>query len=214
VLTLAVTVSVWAEGAVPPAGAVNRRLEGATVSDGVTVAAETTSVTDTVRTPDAAVINTEPLHVLPAAIPDGSVETVKVVAVGPVVKLPAGEIDSQLLRPQLCLVTCTDALVVKSAVTESVCPGGADPPETALKVNAVGLTVKGAEGTAITFRVTGMVCVPVGAVTCTTPWQTLPVVSPVWSTEMVKTVAVGPAVKEPVGESFSQVRVPQVCSDT
>src|SRR5947207_2956500 len=108
-------------------------------------------VTPSVCVPEDETIVIVPLHVVPAASPDGLTGTANVVFVGLAVKLPVGERVSQLLA-QLCLDTWAVAPVSNGAVTVSVCEAGAVPPATALKVKAEGLKVKLAVGVAITFR--------------------------------------------------------------
>src|SRR5205823_5466506 len=102
VLAVAVTVSVCEPGADPPATALNVKLEelNATVGAAVTV-----RVTLAVCVTELDVMEMVPLHVLPARIPAGLTETVKIVFDVLAVKLPVGERLSQLLLVQLCSET-------------------------------------------------------------------------------------------------------------
>src|SRR4051812_4377220 len=101
----------------------------------------------------------EPLHVAPAASPDGLAETVKFAPAGPAVTLPVGESPSQLLLVQLCSTVCAVTLVLVCAVTVSGCEA-APPPATALNVKSETLNVSCEETPPVTFRVTGAVRTP------------------------------------------------------
>ena len=68
--------------------------------------------------------------------------------------------------------------------------------------------------TPLTFRVTLTVCVPLAVVMEMVPVQVVPAVIPDGLTETVKFAFNTPAVKLPVGERASQLRVVQLCSDT
>src|SRR5882724_13577923 len=112
----------------------------------------------------------EPVQVLPAAIPAGLTETVKLVPEGPAVKAPVGERLSQLLLVQVCSVACAVALVLPGAVTVSVCEAGADPPAIALNEKFGALNVSPVdpvepEPEDAMFRVTGAVRTPDAAFT-------------------------------------------------
>jgi hypothetical protein len=211
-LLAADTVKDFELGGAPPAGAAKRNNEAFRVSE-FTAPAVTFRVTGTVNVDMPATTNIVPLHVAGALIPDALTAMVKFVGAGPAVKSADGVTVIQFAEAQVCLFTRIEAPVLKSAVTVSVWPAGADPPETALNVNCEGLTLILDEGTDITFIVTGMVCVPVDAVTWMAPVHVVPDVSPAWLTEIVKVVAVGPAVKFPDGVSDSQLLEVHVCSD-
>ena len=210
VLLGAVTVRVCEAGAAPPAVALKVKAEGLTVSVAVAVAV-TFRVTATVCVPEAAVMEIVPVHAVPAAIPDWLAETVKLVLVELAVKVPVGDIVSQLLLVQLCSDDWAVALVLLGAVTVRVCEAGAAPLATALKVNAEALSVSVVA--AVTFRVTLAVCVPVAAIMEIVPVHAVPPAIPDWFTETVKLVAVELAVKVPVGDIVSQLLLVQLCSD-
>jgi hypothetical protein len=213
VFVCAVTVSVCEAGAGPPTTALNVKAETLNASCGE--AAEFTfRVTGTMRTPEAAFMKIVPLHVVPAAIPDGLTETVKFVSVGLAVKLPVGEIVSQLKLAQLSSTTWAVVFVLNCAVTVSVCEAGAAPPATALNAKVERLNVRVDAGTMITFRVTGTVCVPEVATIEIVPLHVVPVAIPDGLTETAKFVFDGPAMKLPVGVRVSQLLPVQLCSDT
>jgi len=149
ILPDAVTVSAWVAGADPPATAANVKAEELNVRVG---AAVTLRVTLAVCVVEPAAMEIVPVHVVPAAIPDGLTKTVKFVFDGPAVKLPVGEMVSQLLLAQVCSETWVVALVLADAVTASVFESGADPPATAVKVKAEGLRVS-VDDAAVTVRV-------------------------------------------------------------
>ena len=180
----AATVSVCAAGFAPPATALNESAETLNVSVAES-AAVTFNVTVVDRTPEAALIEIRPVHLVPLASPVGSTATVKVVPDEPAVKLPVGEIDSHVLL-QLSPDTCAVAAVSKAAVTVSVCAVGAAPPATTLNVSDAGVTVSGAEYCEIMFNVTGTVCVAEPAVIEIVALQLVPVGSPVGLTATVK----------------------------
>src|SRR5450631_2446900 len=94
------------------------------------------------------------------------------------VKLPVGDMASQLLRPQLCSEIWAVTLVSKAAVTVSVCDAGAAPPANALKVKAEGLTVRAAAGRLRTFRLTVTVSVMEAAMTVIVPLHVVPAAIP------------------------------------
>jgi len=183
-LVCAVTVSVCEVGAAPPAIALNVKAEGLNVKGPVVppmmppVPAVTFRVTGAVRTPEGAIMEIVPFARVPAAIPVGLTDTVKVVFAALAAKLPLGEIVSQLLLPQLCSDAWAVAVVSYCAVTVTVCEAGAAPPATALNVKAEGLTVSSAVGTLMTFSVTGTVCVPEAATMEIVPLHVVPVVIP------------------------------------
>src|SRR5690242_10027839 len=177
VLAGAVTVRVWAVGAAPPATAVNINAAGLNVRP-AEVPPATFRVTGTLRVPEAALNRMVPVQAAPAAIPDGSTETVKLVFVGLAVKVPLGERVSQLLFPQLCFSACAVTLVLNCAVTVSVCEAGAAPPATALNVKADGFKVKTDDGTVTRLRVTGTVCVADPALIVIVPIQMFPATIP------------------------------------
>src|SRR5258708_6158222 len=110
-------------------------------------------VTLAVCVPAALAIEIVPVHVVPAAIPDGLAETVKVVPVELAVKLPKGERVNQLLLVQLCVEPWAVALVLVCAVTVSVCDGGAAAPATAVNVREERLNVRDPAVAAVTLRV-------------------------------------------------------------
>ena len=69
VVVWAVTVSVCGAGGTPPATALNVYAEGVRVRTAPVVAEITLSVTLTVCVPDAVIMEIDPLHVVPAAMP-------------------------------------------------------------------------------------------------------------------------------------------------
>lgn len=87
-------------------------------------------------------------------------ETVKLVAVVVAVKVPVGEMDSQVSPLQLCSVTEAVVLVLACAVTARVWVAGAELPAVALNVKLVGLNVSGPVDALVTLRVTLTDCVP------------------------------------------------------
>lgn len=176
-MVCAVTVRVWEGGAGAPTTALNVKAEALNVS-WAEIAGATISVTGTMRTPETGFMTIEPVQVVPAAIPEGLTETVKLEGVSVAVKAPVGERVSQVLSAQLPSVIWAVAFVSKYAVTASVCEAGAAPPATALKVRAVGLTVRTDVSGLIRVRVTVTVCVPELAVMVIVPVQTLPAVNP------------------------------------
>src|ERR1039457_6663544 len=89
VLVCAVTVSVCEAGAAPPASALNVKAVELNVRTPDTKPV-TFRVTFAVCVTEAAVKEIVPLHVVPAAIPDGLTETVKFVFDVLAVKLPVG----------------------------------------------------------------------------------------------------------------------------
>jgi hypothetical protein len=102
----------------------------------------------------------------------------KVALVALAVKLPIGDMLSQLFPVHVVSDTCAVALVLDCAVTPSVCATTVAPPATALKVNAVELNVKTA-GVDVTFSVTDAVCVVDPAVIVIVPVHVVPAVNPV-----------------------------------
>ena len=80
----------------------------------------TVRVTLAVSVPVAVLMEMEPVHVVPAAIPDGLTETVKVVFEVLAVKLPVGEMISQVLLQEVPSNAWAVALVLVWAVTVSV----------------------------------------------------------------------------------------------
>jgi hypothetical protein len=103
---------------------------------------------------------------------------VKVVFVWLAVKVPVGDMVSQLLVVQFCSDIWAVALVLVCAVTVNACEAGAAPLAVALNVNAEELNVRTA-GVAVTFNVTVEVCVTEPAVTVIVPLQVVPAASPV-----------------------------------
>ena len=79
-MVCAVTVRVWEGGAAAPTTALKVKAEALNVSWAETTGA-TISVTGTMRTPETGFMTIEPVQVVPAAIPEGLTETVKLVAV-------------------------------------------------------------------------------------------------------------------------------------
>jgi hypothetical protein len=148
----AVTVSVCEAGAAPPATTLNAKAEELNVSP-VVVELVTFRVTLAVCVTEAAVMDIVPLHVVPAASPDGLMETVKLVFDGPAVKVPVGVRVSQVLLVQVCSDAWAVALVLDGAVTVSVCEAGAAPPATTLNVKPEELSVR-TPAAAVTSRVT------------------------------------------------------------
>jgi hypothetical protein len=152
VLVCAVTPNVCAATVAPPETALNVKLGELKVSTaGVAV---TFSVTVAVCVVDPAVIVIVPVHVVPAANPVWFTEIVKLVLVVLAVKFPVGDMLSQLLPVHVVSVTCAVALMLLDAATPSDCVAGADPPATALKVNAEELNAIDTLAPAVTSRVT------------------------------------------------------------
>ncbi|MGP8243521.1 MAG: hypothetical protein ACLQVN_03270 [Bryobacteraceae bacterium] len=88
-------------------------------------------------------------------------ETVKAVPVWLAVKLPVGEMASQVLPVQPCSDTEAVAAVLLCAVTVRVCATGAAAPATAVNVKAEALNVSGdSDVKVVTLRVTVTVWVP------------------------------------------------------
>ena len=142
----------------PPTVALNVRADVLTVRL-VTVKPVTLSVTLADCVPAAVVMEMVPVQVVPAAMADGSTETVKFAFNRLAVKLPVGERDNQLLVVQVCSDTWAVALVLVCAVTVRVCEAAA-PPAAALKVSAEELNVRPDAVGEVTLRVTVAVCVP------------------------------------------------------
>jgi hypothetical protein len=105
-------------------------------------------------------------------------ETVKLEFEVPAVKLPDGEMDSQVLAVQVCSDVWALALVVVWAVTVRVCEDGVTPPATAENVRVEELKVRPEAVGAVTFRVTVAVCVAPPAVMEIEPVHVVPAVSP------------------------------------
>ena len=100
------------------------------------------TLTDCVLDPDVRVI--VPLQVWPAPSPLWFTETEKLVPVVVAVKVPVGEIVSQVgLLVQLCSDTPVEKLVELAAVTVRFCDAGALPPYVALNVIPDVLSVNG-----------------------------------------------------------------------
>ena len=123
-LVCAVTVRICEGGATAPATALKVSAEALKVSC-AEITGATINVTGTIRTPVTGFMTMAPVQVVPAAIPEGLIETVKVVAVAVAVKVPFGERVSQAELAQLCSVTWAVAVVSKNAVTASVWEAGA-----------------------------------------------------------------------------------------
>jgi hypothetical protein len=139
VLLGALTASVCEGGVPPPAIAVNVKADGLKLSTPV-ARLDTVKVTGTDCVPAATVIDTVPLHVVPAVRPAAFTATVKSVLLELALKLPAGERVSQLLLVQLCSDACAVALVVVCEVTVNVCEAGFPPPHNRANVNDDGLS--------------------------------------------------------------------------
>ena len=75
-------------------------------------------------------------------------------AVVPAVKVPVGEMDSQVSPVQLCSEVEAVALVLVCAVTARVWVAGADPFAAAVNVKLEGLNVSGPVDALVTLRVT------------------------------------------------------------
>ena len=179
VLLGAVTVSVCEAGVDPPAIALNVKPETLNVSGPPDVVEDATfRVTAAVCVAEAVTMEIVPLHWVPAAMPDGLTETVKVVLVRLAVKLPSGERASQVLVVQLCSDTWAVALVLLCAVTVSVCEAGVAPPTAALNVKLEALSVSGPDVAAVTFRVTVAVCVAEAVTMETVPLHWVPAAIP------------------------------------
>src|SRR5205085_5481700 len=116
ILAVAVTASVCEAGAVPPATALNGKVEALNVRTPA-VTPVTLRVTLAVWVTEPAVMDMVPLHVVPAAIPAGLTETVKFELAGLAVKLPVGERVSQVLVAQFCSDAWAVALVLVCDVT-------------------------------------------------------------------------------------------------
>jgi hypothetical protein len=131
------------------------------------------------------------------------------------VKLPVGENFSQAIVLHVFSDAWTTTLVYVPSEIDSVMAAGAAPPWAAVNVKLDALTVKpcGCTGAA-TVSVTFAVWVVEPEVTVIVPLQVVPAAMPVVSTETVKTLAVGPAVKVPVGEMVTQFAAVQVCFET
>jgi len=133
----AVTDRVWANGFAPPWVPVKVSVVGVTLKP--PPAGAMLKVTATEWRAELVAMAIVPLYV-PAASPDGFTETLRVRLV---VSLPEGETESQGVPPFR-----TDAdtvnVVVRVAVTLTVCDGGADPPAVARNESDDGLTVSAA----------------------------------------------------------------------
>ena len=164
--------------------------------------------------PVAVFMEIRPVQVVPAVNPDGLTETVKLVFEALAVKLPVGEMVSQVVLVQLCSEVWAIALVLVWAVTVRVCGTGATPPATALNVRAEELKVRPEVFGAVTFRVTVADWVLVPTVMEIVPVHVVFAVSPDGLTETVKLVFDVPATKLPVGERVSQLLDLQLVSDT
>jgi hypothetical protein len=136
-----------------------------------------------------------PAHEVPALSPVAFTETVKFEFDVPAVKLPVGDMLSQVLPVQLCSETWAVAAVFVDAVTVRVCEGGADPPATALNVKASWLKFRLPVVPAVTSRVMLKVSDP----WFETTWRVL-VYLPTWrlvgSTAIVRDVGVTVAARE------------------
>jgi hypothetical protein len=177
----------------------------------------TAIVTSSVWVPADDASEIVPLQILPAAIPEGSTDTVKLVLAGPAVNVPDGESASHVLLVQLTSEACAVALMLLCAVTVNVCGVGAAAPGIALNVRLEGLTVKGPVDPMVPFEVTfsvmGTIREPLAAtITIVPPHVVLPVI-PDGSTDTVKFVLVTPATKGPAGERLSQLLLAQLCFD-
>ena len=140
VLVCAVTPSVCAATAAPPETALNVKAVELNVS--AACVAVTLSVTVAVCVVAPAVIVIVPVHVVPAVNPVWFTEIVKLVLVALAVKLPVGDMLSQLLGVHVVSATVAVALVLLDAVTPICCVAGAVPPATALNVSAWELNVR------------------------------------------------------------------------
>jgi hypothetical protein len=137
----------------------------------------------------------------------------KFVFVGLAVKVPVGEIASQLVSVHVDAVACAVAEMLFCAATVSVCAAGFAPPATALNVSCETLNVSVAESAAGTFNVTVADRTPEAALIEISPLHFVPAASPVGSAETVKVVPDEPAVKLPDGEIESHVLL-QLSADT
>ena len=211
VIVCAVTVSDCEAGADAPATALNVIAVVLNVSaDAVDV---TFRVTVAVCVTPAAVIEIVPVQVVPAAKPVWFTEIVNGVLVALAVKLPVGDMLSQLLPVHVVSATAAVALVLVCAVTPICCVAGAVLPATALNVKAVELNVSTA-GVEVTFSVTVAVCGVFPPVIVIVPVHVVPAVKPVWFTDTVNVVLVTLAVKLPVGDMLSQLLPVHVVSVT
>jgi hypothetical protein len=135
-------------------------------------------VTVAVSVPVAVAKEIVPVQVVPAAIPDGLTETVKLVPEGPAKKLPDGERVSQVLLQEVPGVAWAVALIVVCAVTVRVCEAGAVPPAAALNVKAEELKVRPDAVGAVTLRVTVADSLPEAVIIEIVPVQVVPAVKP------------------------------------
>jgi hypothetical protein len=174
---LAVTVNVFEDGAEPPAIALN------VIAVALNVKAEENepiafSVTGTVCVPVDAAIEIDPIHTVPAVIPDASAETVNVVAVGPAVKSPTGDKVNQLRLAQVCIDIWAVAGVNVADNTVNVTGAGCPPPANALNVMPCVLSVSTPGASELTFICTDTVCVNPPAVIEIVPLQVVPALMP------------------------------------
>ena len=136
-----------------PATAVNQSADVLNVRRGL-LEASTVRVTLAVWVPEPDEKETDPVHTVPAAIPEWLTAIVNTVAVGEALKPPDGDKMSHELVVQLCSVACAVAAVAVGADTLNDCAGGAAAPAVAVKLKAERLSVRGVVAGAATFIVT------------------------------------------------------------
>jgi len=167
----AVTLSVCAAGAAPPAVALNVKPAGE-----ICVGAGALTFRNTVvpQVPIELVVLIVPQQYDPAGMPEAVTDTVNVVSLWLAVNDPTGETVSQSAPVQVFSVTFTEAAASYGAVTTSVCEGGSAMPANASNVNDEGFMVSGADGAQITLRYTGITFVMEPAVMVMAPLQVAP----------------------------------------